>query len=642
MLTRTLIAATAFALISPPAVASPNRRRVLWDADANGFGAPSTWQRGERATSHDIVTFHVPLRGANQGVEDLLAKVSDPTSKQYGEYLTVEELSARFGAPKDVQNRVKGFFERQRIECELVGGASLACRAKATAVEQAFETEMFHFKHKLSAKKVLRHIGTLSLPESIADGVEFVTGLGQFFNFRERQVRFYDAVQEPTVSDNGSGCPGKEGQNCFITPFTLRSLYNVSKDMEVGSAKTSVGVAEFSGNFAISDTDLALFGKKIGSEASPLAVDQRGGEPNDSSEPASTEAQLDIEYTSSMGNGVSNWVWNQEHWIYALCMSLQNATNSAKRPSVISMSYAWSEANQCGGVTGAECRQLGVDASAYVNRTNLELAKIGLLGITMLSASGDSGCHGRTEGLCLLQKTMKPAYPASSPYVTSVGGTILQDGQVATSDKEPVCQPNGNLAGVCASGGKEVVSSTNTGGRISSGGGFAAYSTMPEYQRSAVEKYLSNDAAMQFAGGRGTLFNIAGRGYPDIAALAHKYFVIIGNSTGSVDGTSAASPTVAGLVGLINSRRIAAGKPLVGFLNPMLYQIHNVTGGSAFNDITEGDNACTEQGCWCKTGFKAVPGWDASTGLGSPNLGLILEAMERFDLERETSAQTKH
>ena len=170
---------------------------------------------------------------------------------------------------------------------------------------------------------------------------------------------------------------------------------------------------------------------------------------------------------------------------------------------------------------------------------------------------------------------------------------------------------------------------------ISSGGGFSQFSPMPAYQQDVVTAYLANATAMQFAGGRGTLFNAGGRGYPDIAALAHKFYIVMGNRTSSVDGTSAAAPTVAGLVGLINSRRVEAGLPPVGFFNPMLYRLHNATGGKAFHDITEGNNACTEQGCFCKTGFQATPGWDASTGLGTPNVGVMMEAMEKLDRERE-------
>jgi subtilase family serine protease len=99
--------------------------------------------------------------------------------------------------------------------------------------------------------------------------------------------------------------------------------------------------------------------------------------------------------------------------------------------------------------------------------------------------------------------------------------------------------------------------------------------------------------------------------------------------TSSVDGTSAASPTIAGLVGLINSARIQQGKPTVGFLNPLLYAAWTSTNGAAFNDITIGNNACTEQGCFCKTGFQATSGWDASSGLGTPNLGQLAIQQQR-------------
>ena len=160
---------------------------------------------------------------------------------------------------------------------------------------------------------------------------------------------------------------------------------------------------------------------------------------------------------------------------------------------------------------------------------------------------------------------------------------------------------------------------------------------MPVYQKDAVEQYLSNTTAMAFAGGKGKNFNVHGRGYPDISALSHKFFIVMSGEPGilqTVDGTSAAAPTIAGLVGLINSERLQAGKPAVGFMNPLLYAVHAST-PFAFNDITEGDNRCSESGCQCTTGFPAAKGWDASTGLGTPNFGVMLEAIRAMDKERE-------
>jgi hypothetical protein len=59
------------------------------------------------------------------------------------------------------------------------------------------------------------------------------------------------------------------------------------------------------------------------------------------------------------------------------------------------------------------------------------------------------------------------------------------------------------------------------------------------------------------------------------------------------------------------------------------------TNGTAYNDITVGSNKCTESGCLCHTGFEAEPGWDASTGLGTPNLGRMLAALDVIDERRE-------
>ena len=81
-----------------------------------------------------------------------------------------------------------------------------------------------------------------------------------------------------------------------------------------------------------------------------------------------------------------------------------------------------------------------------------------------------------------------------------------------------------------------------------------------------------------------------------------------------VMGTSCASPTFAGIIGLLNSDRAVAGKPPLGFLNPLLYQ-----NADALNDCTFGSGG----GCFDDSdndnGFPSLPGWDAVTGLGSPN-----------------------
>ena len=615
----TLVTASCFAL---PAT---GYRHVLFQR----LATPEGFRRIEASPKDTKVEFHVALKEANKNVINLLDEVSDIEHENYGKYLSVEELRDMTKSSPRVQRKAEKFFSS--IDCTNVNGASLRCVATVEKVEALFQTKMFRFKHENSGIIIDRHVGHISIPMEMEDAVEFVTGLGSFvLPSLMRRQSLKEKLYRHTSSDDDCS-----GADCYVVPETIRNIYNVSKENAAGDASSQQGVGEFAGNFGERDSDLATFGKNVGA-AKPLKVDKRGGAPNDPNQ-VSVETTLDIQYVSALGGLNTNWIWNADGWMYEFCTELQGAKD---RPDVISMSYAWSESQQCGGVTHAECQKLGVNATQYVLRTNQEFAKLGLLGITMLSASGDSGCHGRTEESCLFRKEMNPDYPASSPYILSVGGTVLSSA-TTKSPEAPVCKSSGQLNGQCATDGTEVVSSTDAGSRISSGGGFALYSQRPAYQEAFVAKYLSNATVASFAGGNGTLFNVNGRGYPDIAALAHKFYIENGGAVSSVDGTSAASPTIAGLVGLINAHRLKRGRKVVGFINPLLYKIWTYTNGEAFNDITVGSNACTEQGCSCKTGFLAAPGWDASTGLGTPNYGLLLNALDELDSLREQKFMAK-
>ena len=83
-----------------------------------------------------------------------------------------------------------------------------------------------------------------------------------------------------------------------------------------------------------------------------------------------------------------------------------------------------------------------------------------------------------------------------------------------------------------------------------------------------------------------------------------------GVAVGTLSGTSASTPTFAGLVSRINDALVAEGRPTVGFINPVLY----AAGGSVGTDIVKGNNKKRA----CKAGFPATVGYDAITGLGTP------------------------
>lgn len=145
----------------------------------------------------------------------------------------------------------------------------------------------------------------------------------------------------------------------------------------------------------------------------------------------------------------------------------------------------------------------------------------------------------------------------------------------------------------------------------SSGGGFSSLFRRPAYQDAAVESWLDSGTADAMT----PYFNAAGRAYPDVAAQAQRFVVIVNGFMALVDGTSAAAPTFAAIIQLVNSDRIARGKPGLGFLNPWLYA--NASSSPALTDIKKGGIT----GCDFEipeAGFKAVSGWDPATGLGTP------------------------
>jgi hypothetical protein len=147
-----------------------------------------------------------------------------------------------------------------------------------------------------------------------------------------------------------------------------------------------------------------------------------------------------------------------------------------------------------------------------------------------------------------------------------------------------------------------VVASNKLLALFSSGGGFSTFVARPAWQESVVSAYLKLPKVTPPVSD----FNVSARGFPDVAALGHNYYVEVGGQVNSVDGTSAATPVFSGLIADINAWRLANGKPVVGFVSPLLYAAY-AANPKSFNDITSGDNSCTESACPCpaNTGFYA-------------------------------------
>lgn len=188
------------------------------------------------------------------------------------------------------------------------------------------------------------------------------------------------------------------------------------------------------------------------------------------------------------------------------------------------------------------------------------------MGITVCVASGDNGSSdGVNDGADHVD------FPASSPNVLACGGTSLQ-------------AANGMIT-------SETIWNDGANGGAG-GGGVSDFFALPSWQE-----------GLNTVNSDGAVMPLQGRGVPDVSADADPetgYDVRVDGNDTVIGGTSAVAPLWAGLIARINSIK---GSP-VGYINPQLYK-----NPAALNDITEGSNGS----------FSAATGWDACSGLGSPN-----------------------
>jgi tripeptidyl-peptidase-1 len=251
------------------------------------------------------------------------------------------------------------------------------------------------------------------------------------------------------------------------------------------------------------------------------------------------------------------------------------------------------------------------EGAAYNFRCDSEFQKMGVLGLSVLAASGDSGATG--GGCQNGDHSFNPGYPTTSPYVTSVGATMLV-GTPTTTKTPPVCQ---SASFKCALSGTEDPADENIGG-YATGGGFSVYEARPSYQAAAVSAYLSDSSIPKPPA---SYYNSTNRGFPDVAANGYSILIYNNGRWETVGGTSASTPIWGGIYALINDILLKNNKAPLGFANPLLYQIWSTVPGAFLNigDLT------TNNDDGCQYGYTSNPnGWDPVTGLGTPNVGVIL------------------
>lgn len=554
-----------------------------------------------RAARNARLTFTAALPTSNFGELDaVLADISDPTSVNYGQWLSQDEVNELTAPAPEVRAEVAAWMAKHGAEC-LDWPTSLRCTATAEQVEKMFNTKVSTYETEKG--KVIHRVHPtekMTFPAELTGKLRFVTNV---FDFPTKRMRYGSGV-----ASHGPSTKGRKLQTDYMVALeTLWSFYGVNKLK--GSEASTTAPAEFQADQAITRADQKAFAENNG--VAMWNITHKTG----SFSGSDTEATLDGEYIAGVGVGNAQWWWTEADWMYEWTEALKAA---AELPSVFSVSWGWSEADQC-TVDPSQGPCTNPDGSAaYVAAVNEGLAAATARGVSILVASGDSGAHGRTDPGCSSSKTL-PDFPTASPYILAVGATQISNGKPIASPTTGVCKTSAGGA-ACAGSGTEIVASTATGALIVSGGGFSNVAAQPAWQAAAVKKYLASGAKLPGAGN----FNASGRAYPDVAALGHNV-VIYQSGPEPVDGTSCSAPIFAGVIGLANSERLAAGKKVLGFVNPAIYQVASAT---TFTDVVTGDNSCTEQGCvsGC-TGYGATVGWDATTGWGTPKAEALVAAL---------------
>jgi len=579
----------------------PNSERVVL-YDRRVF--PPTWHLVGRASVHQRVHFTVAVK--QQNLDQLEAKfwaVSNPKSPEWQNFMTRDDIGAMVASKPAHMKIVQDWINAQVSKDAIVQytADSVDVRASAGDAERLFKTEMYIFSHD-NGHTVLRSMGQHSVPKDVFDAIDFVEGVADFPIHRS-SVRKVPEAQDSTVA--------------LVAPQTLLEMYNVPTEADLSTV--SQAPAEFQGDASFNEDDFKAFFSQMDQPEETVSkiVGPYNGQFPD------TEATLDMQYLAAVGKNQTNWYWTSDNWMYQWA---HNFFNHETVPDAVSISWGWAEDGQCSsGIDKQECQTLGIDSEQFVARVNTEFQKIGLRGVSLFAASGDSGANGRSDGMCT-GKVLHASFPASSPYVTAVGATMLENPQFSLKNPPPACSSQGS-GHACASGGTEVAVSSKQAG-FTSGGGFSTYTDMPSYQKNAVEAYLASGTPLPPS----SYFKRGNRAFPDVSAMGNNFLIYMQSQGGwsTVGGTSASSPTFAGVAAYLNDLSYRKKNKPLGFLNPLLYQMFEAT-PDAFTDVISGDNKCTESGCFasCK-GYQAAKGWDPVTGLGTPVADKMLAYVEKL------------
>ena len=629
------IAAVALvaAMVSTLASAAPSPRATL-AGSVPPWASSSSFKSA--ADPNGDVGFRVYLGWRNADAAEALAKsVSDPSSASYGKYVSPGQFRQQFAPSQSDVGNVQSWLKSQGFSIVYTPTNNHYVSAEGTVaqVQTAFGVTLNEYA--VDGLTLRAPSTDLTIPSSLASVVSGVLGIDESEALIQPNNVGTDAPPSSGFR-NATPCstywgeklatdkPQYNGQTepyapCGYTPAQLEGAYGVAGAIASGNdgSGVTVGIIDaYASPTILQDANQysTLHGLPTLSNSQFTQVVSPGtyNRPNNRAQDPSGwygEETLDVEAVHTMAPG-AHIVFVGSPNNYQDMDAALNHVVDRHLADLVTNSYGFS----------TELLPPG-----YVKPTNDTFVQAAAEGIGMYFSSGDSGDEIANVGYRTVD------WPASSPWVTAVGGTSL---------------------GVDASNGYQFetgwgttrysLSSDHTSWikpryMYGAGGGTSRLFAQPWYQAGVVPTSISG-----YFGGNG-------RAVPDVAAVADPTTgMLVGQtqtfSTGTqydeyrIGGTSLASPLFAGVMALADQRAGHAH----GFANPALYQAgasayHDVSGdgptyGAVRSDFVNGENAALGIRYTLRlmntTGTLAVrPGYDDVTGLGSPNGTSFLTAL---------------
>ena len=365
--------------------------------------------------SHDVV-FFVKQNNVDD-LKQLLLEVSDPFHEKYGKYMTSDEVAAFTTNPKSHKVILEYV---QSIGAVIVSESRykdyVTARAPLGVWEKTFDTKFQTYSHNsrsdmgsLDGAKNLEFVRSkeYSIPSFLDEHVSFVMNTVQIPMVNSHAIRpkYVDVPVDRLVLPD-TPTLGKGGIiNGFISPGRIVQTYNI--DVKSGNVRATQSVFS-TGKERYSPRDLTLFQRffELPLQSVDQANDPRAQSPQWCARTGlCQEGNLDLQYIMGIGKSPTKFGYGDSDF----AIYLMDVFDSGKPPLVISISYGLDEKFV-----------LHLSQATFFE---LQAVRLGLMGVTILVATGDDGATSHFSRTNATNCGYSPSYPATCAFVTAVGGT---------------------------------------------------------------------------------------------------------------------------------------------------------------------------------------------------------------------------